>query len=77
MDRAFYYYGRIMQIVSGYGILKLLGLSWYWLFGIAIISVPIIILIVYIDITFVMPKEQEYLWSKNPTVGKILDKKGF
>ena len=75
IDVARWYYGLIMQTVTGFGILKLLGLSWYILAFIFIAMIPVIIFIVYLHMTYIYPKEVSYTWDKNPMFHKLMEKK--
>ena len=73
IEVANWYYGKIMQIVTSFGVLKLLGLSWIVLLCILIVMMPIIIYIVYLHMKYVYPKEVEYTWKKNPMAMKIVN----
>lgn len=74
-DVAKYYYAVVMQTITGVGVLKLLGLSWFWLILMLIAFIPIIVFAVYLHMKYVYPKEVEYTWTKNPVVRKhILNK---
>lgn len=70
IEVANWYYGKIMQIVTAFGVLKLLGLSWWALSLILLGSIPILICVVYLHMKYVFPKEVEYTWQKNPVVRK-------
>ena len=74
IETANWYYGKVMQIITAFGVLKLLGVSW-WVLGIVLFcSIPLIIGIVYLHMKYVYPKEVEYSWLKNPVVKKMLIK---
>ena len=60
------------MVITMFGMLKLLGLSWTVLGLLIFISIPLTILIVYLDIKYVLPKYQKYLWGKNPVVKQLL-----
>ena len=73
-DIARYYYGWIMSTITGFGMLKLLGFQWLLLVIIFFSFLPLIIGIVYLHMKYIYPKEQEYIWMKNPVVKKLLKK---
>ena len=75
IEVANWYYGKVMQIITAFGMLKLLGLSWFTLILIFLISIPIIVVIVYLHMTYVFPKEVAYTWKKNPMFHKLMERK--
>ena len=74
IEVAQWYYGKVMQIVTAFGVLKLLGFSWWVLLIVFLTSIPILIYIVYLHMTYIYPKEVEYTWNKNPAYKKLMDK---
>lgn len=74
IEVANWYYGKVMQIVTSFGVLKLLGVSWMVLICLFIIMIPVIIYVVYLHMTYVFPKEVEYTWEKNPIVKELREK---
>ena len=75
IEVAQWYYGKVMQIVTAFGVLKLLGFSWWVLLIVFLVSIPILIYIVYLHMTYIYPKEVEYTWNKNPAYKKLLEEK--
>jgi len=75
IEVAQWYYGKVMQIVTAFGVLKLLGFSWWVLLIVFLTSIPILIYIVYLHMTYIYPKEVEYTWNKNPAYKKLLEEK--
>ena len=78
IEVANWYYGKVMQVITAFGVLKLLGFSWWVLLIILLISIPFVVCVVYLHMRYIYPKEVEYTWSKNPVVkrwGEILDNK--
>jgi len=74
LDRLFWYFGKISMMVTMFGVLKLLGLTWFWLIFLVMGLIPVAILIVYLDQTYVFPKFQKHIWNKNPVVKQLLEK---
>ena len=73
IEVASWYYGKVMQIVTGFGMLKLLGVSWIVLIIIFAITIPIVIFIVYLHMIYIYPKEVEYTWVKNPAFTELAE----
>jgi hypothetical protein len=74
IEVANWYYGKVMQIITAFGVLKLLGFSWWVLLLVFLVSIPIIIYIVYLHMRYIYPKEVEYTWEKNPIVKELRNK---
>jgi len=74
IEVASWYYGKVMQVVTGFGVLKLLGIPWFTLLLIFLVSIPILIYMVYLHMTYIYPKEVEYTWNKNPAYKKLIDR---
>lgn len=72
IEVANWYYGKVMQIITAFGVLKLLGLSWSILLIIVSVTIPLLIIVVYLHMKYVFPKEVEYAWSKNPAYKKLM-----
>ena len=76
IEVANWYYGKVLQLITAFGVLKLIGLSWWVLGIILLVSAPIVVIIVYLHMKYVYPEEVGYTWSKNPMFKKLLkDKK--
>ena len=72
IEVANWYYGKIMQIITAFGVLKLLGVSWWVLLIILLVSIPIVVCIVYLHMKYIYPKEVEYTCNKNPAYKKLI-----
>ena len=72
IDIARYYYSLIMQTITGFGMLKLLGLEWNILIILVLVLIPVMICVVWFHVKYILPKKQEYLWKKNPVVKKLI-----
>ena len=75
LDIARYYYSLIMQTITGFGMLKLLGLEWSTLIILILVLIPIMLCVVWFHVKYILPKKQEYLWKKNPVVRELMDTK--
>ena len=75
IEVANWYYGKILQIITAFGVLRLLGLEWYILAIILICMIPLIIMIVYLHMRYVFPKEVSYTWEKNPKFHELMKQK--
>ena len=73
VEVAHWYYGKVMQVITSFGVLKLLGLSWLTLLIIILVTIPLITIIVYLHMRHVYPKEVEYTWNKNPAYKKLIN----
>ena len=74
IEVANWYYGKVLQVITAFGVLKLVGFSWWVLLPIFLGSIPVLIYIVYLHMTYVYPKEVKYTWEKNPAYKKLLEK---
>jgi len=74
IEVANWYYGKVLQVITAFGVLKLLGISWWILLLVFLGSIPVIIYIVYLHMTYVYPKEVQYTWEKNPAFRQLRDK---
>jgi len=72
LEIARYYYGIIFQIITGFGMLKLLGVSWLVNIIIFLCMIPVFMLIVYFHMKYVYPLEVKYTWEKNPAYKQLL-----
>ena len=72
IEAASWYYGKVMQIVTAAGVLKLGGVSWWVLGVIFFSSIPALAAIVYLHMKYVYPSEVEYTWRKNPVVKEFI-----
>jgi hypothetical protein len=72
IEVASWYYGKVMQMITAFGVLKLLGFSWWVLLIILLSSIPVLIYVVYLHMKYVYPKEVEYTWNKNPAYKKLI-----
>ncbi len=70
IDRQRGYMYILNSIMLTYLFYKEIGFQWYYL-----LIIPCIIVFMWFDIKYVMPKEYEYMWSQNPTVKKLLRNK--
>jgi len=68
------YYSMILQVIAVSGILKMLGLSWWGIALLLLCMIPVIILLVYLHMTYIYPKFLSENWKKNPEVRKLMGK---
>jgi hypothetical protein len=74
IEVANWYYGKVMQVITAFGVLKLLGLSWWTLVYIILAGIPLLVGLVYFHMKYIYPKEVEYSWNKNPAFKKLMEK---
>jgi len=66
-DREINYLSRFNFIMIAYLFFGKVGFHWWYLF-----AIPVFLAWVYIDLTYIMPREMDYLNKKNPGMVKLL-----
>ena len=69
MDRELGYISKINFIMIAYIFFKDIGCSWWYLLGI-----PVFLIWIIIDIKYIMPDEFNYLHGKSPFMQKLMKK---
>ena len=68
------YYSRVFQVITAFGVLKLLGVPWYILAGILFLLVPGVVVVVYLHMKYVYPTYSAYIWDRNPSYREMKKK---
>jgi len=72
IDIARYYYALVFQIITGFGMLKLLGVSWLVNIIIFLCMIPVLSVLVYLHMKYIFPLESKYVWEKNPAFKELM-----
>ncbi len=69
IDRQRSYLGMANFFMLSYLFYREIGFEWYYL-----LVIPFSIIFMWFDVRYIMPKEYEYVWSKNPIVKELRNK---